>query len=87
MEENELSNLDWKGDKYAWCNGHKDDSFFTKERLDRALANLKWREILGDEIVEVLTLGRSDNKPILFCIQEARYYQDGEERLAYLRLA
>lgn len=69
MEENGLFDLDCKGYKYTWSNRHKDNSL-TKERLDRALVNLEWREMIGTKEMEVLTLGRFDHKPLLMCTQE-----------------
>ena len=33
-----LFDLGWRGDKFTWSNRHEDESF-TKERLDRVLAN------------------------------------------------
>lgn len=43
-----------KGQKYTWINRHEDDSF-TKERLDRVVANQEWLDIFRLIDVEVLT--------------------------------
>lgn len=42
LEENDLFYLSYVGDMYTWSNKHVDASF-TKERLDRAVANNSWK--------------------------------------------
>ncbi|XP_042969107.1 uncharacterized protein LOC122301794 [Carya illinoinensis] len=42
MEEGNLYDLGWMGNKFTWSNRHEDDSF-TMERLDRAIANDEWK--------------------------------------------
>ncbi|XP_042965938.1 uncharacterized protein LOC122299618 [Carya illinoinensis] len=64
LEEGGLFDLGWKGDKYTWSNKHEDDTF-TKERLDRAVANLKWKGIYKEAWVEVLAARCSDHRPLL----------------------
>lgn len=39
--------------------------FFTKEMLDRAVTNLKWRELLEGKEIAVMTSGRSDHNLVL----------------------
>lgn len=41
-----LNDLEHRGDIYTWSNKHRDESF-TKERLDRTVANQKWFQIYG----------------------------------------
>ncbi|XP_042939417.1 uncharacterized protein LOC122274448 [Carya illinoinensis] len=64
LEKGGLFDLGWRWDKFTWSNKHEDDSF-TKERLDRAVVNAKWREIHTKGWVEVLAARSSDHRPIL----------------------
>lgn len=57
---NGLSDLGWKGNKFAQSNRHGDESFM-KERLDGAVANFEWRERVGGKQVEVISSGRSQS--------------------------
>lgn len=43
---NRLYDLGWIGQNFTWCNQHEGDTF-SKERLDRALANQEWFEKMG----------------------------------------
>lgn len=49
----QLSDLGFMGSKFTWCNIHEDDTF-TKERLDRAVANPTWCEKFGEVDVFIL---------------------------------
>ncbi|XP_040987779.1 uncharacterized protein LOC121235497 [Juglans microcarpa x Juglans regia] len=64
-----LFDLGWRGDKYIWSNKHEDESF-TKETLDRAVANTKWKENHADGWVEVLMARCSDHRPTLLCMNQ-----------------
>ncbi|XP_042974736.1 uncharacterized protein LOC122306373 [Carya illinoinensis] len=64
IEEGNLIDLGWKTNKFTWCNRHEDESF-TKERLDRALANLRWKGVYTEVSVETLPVICSDHSPIL----------------------
>ncbi|XP_042974686.1 uncharacterized protein LOC122306319 [Carya illinoinensis] len=59
-----LFDLGWRGDKYTWSNRHEDASF-TKERLDRVLANQQWMEGFANYQVDILTAICSDHKLVL----------------------
>ncbi|XP_041027017.1 uncharacterized protein LOC121267238 [Juglans microcarpa x Juglans regia] len=59
-----LYDLGWKGDRFTWSNTHGDESF-TKERLDRVIANTEWREVYKESRVEVRVASSSDHKPLL----------------------
>lgn len=61
---NELFDLKYVGDKFTWSNKHSDGSF-TKERLDRVLANSSWKTLFSEIIVESLLAICSDHKPVL----------------------
>ena len=63
LEGNNLYDLGWRGMKFTWSNKHADESF-TKERLDRAVANPQWMDLFSDRRVETLIARQSDHKPI-----------------------
>lgn len=69
LENNNLFDIGWLGQKLTWSYRHKDESF-TKERLDRALANQKWWEKFGFKGVEVLSSRRSEHQQILLSTRE-----------------
>ncbi|KAF5454153.1 hypothetical protein F2P56_023837, partial [Juglans regia] len=64
MEEGNLFDLGWRGNKFTWCNRHEDESF-TKEKLDRAIANCIWRAKYPKVSVETSLAVCSDHNPIL----------------------
>ncbi|KAF5454161.1 hypothetical protein F2P56_023844 [Juglans regia] len=64
LEEGGLSDLGWKGDKFTWSNRHGDDSF-TKERLDRVVANKRWIETQKEVSAENLVARSSDHRLVL----------------------
>lgn len=63
MDNSDLHDLWHKGDIFTWSNRHTNETF-TKERLDRALANIPWTQIYTRVGVE--TVARCfDHKLIL----------------------
>ncbi|XP_042964797.1 uncharacterized protein LOC122299028 [Carya illinoinensis] len=60
--------LKWKGNKYTWSNKHEDEAF-TKEMLDKVVANSKWAQKFNDHCVEVLTGRSSDHRPLLLTMK------------------
>lgn len=56
-----MIDLGWKGEKFTWSNRHEDETF-TKERLCRGVAYLKWSELFSNEVFEVLNARCSDHK-------------------------
>jgi hypothetical protein len=44
LEDCQLCDLGYKGVKYTWNNGQSGGQF-TKERLDRVVANMEWRKL------------------------------------------
>lgn len=66
-----LYDLGWKGDRFTWSNLHADESF-TKERLDRAVANPEWREEYKESWVEVLVSSTSNHKLLLVHVQKQK---------------
>ncbi|KAF5450043.1 hypothetical protein F2P56_030424, partial [Juglans regia] len=69
LEEGGLSDLGWKGDKFTWSNRHGDESF-TKERLDRVVANKKWIEAQKEVSAENLVARSSDHRPVLLSFSQ-----------------
>lgn len=63
-----LADLVHKGDFFTWSNKHEDNTF-TKERLDRAVANLHWMQLYELYQVESLVARSSDHKPICLTCQ------------------
>ncbi|KAF5472655.1 hypothetical protein F2P56_009354 [Juglans regia] len=64
LEKGNLFDLGWRGNKFTWSNEHEDDTF-TKERLDRTVANPSWAYLHKDYWVEVLAGRCSDHRPLL----------------------
>ncbi|KAF5459673.1 hypothetical protein F2P56_019600 [Juglans regia] len=64
LEDNQLFDLGCCSGFFTWSNRHADLSF-TKERLDRCLANNKWKELFREVRVEGLPERSSDHLPIL----------------------
>lgn len=71
-EECRLFDLGWRGSCYTWSNNHSDKSF-TKERLDRGVANQKWSEFYTDTWVEILAACSSDHKPLLLHMSRGQH--------------
>ncbi|KAF5481578.1 hypothetical protein F2P56_002218 [Juglans regia] len=64
MRDGNLFDLGWRGDMYTWSNSHT-YATFTKERLDRVVANPQWMNFYSETWVEVLVARTSDHKPLL----------------------
>lgn len=64
IEDCHLSDLGLSGSKFTWSNA-REDGGFTKERLDRALANLEWCEVFHEGEVQILAACSSDHKSVL----------------------
>ncbi|KAF5443040.1 hypothetical protein F2P56_035635 [Juglans regia] len=69
LERGGLFDLSWRGDKFTWSNKH-DNETFTKERLDKVVANLRWKEIYKEGWLEVLTARCSDHRPLLLSMNQ-----------------
>jgi endonuclease/exonuclease/phosphatase (EEP) superfamily protein YafD len=59
-----LHDLGYKGARFTWTNCRQGGGF-TKERLDRALANAEWRTLYQEVTVHILAARSSDHKPLL----------------------
>ncbi|KAF5481359.1 hypothetical protein F2P56_002016 [Juglans regia] len=80
LEMGGLFDLGWKGDKYTWSNKHGDETF-TKERLDRAVANIRWKRMFKEGWVEVLAARCSDHRPILLYVNQTFSSERKRKRL------
>lgn len=64
LERGNLFDLGWKGEKLTWSNRHG-DATYTKERLDRVLANQVWLDNYIHYEVESLAAICYDHRPLL----------------------
>lgn len=69
LEANGLFDLGYKGSKFTWCNQHAGPSF-TKERLDKGVANDMWISKFKMHEVEGLVARTSDHSPLLLHMAE-----------------
>jgi hypothetical protein len=72
IEDCHLSDLGFIGPKFTWSNG-RGGRALTKERLDRALANVEWRSLFPNADVKVLAKISSDHHPVLVKIKEEKW--------------
>lgn len=78
-----MYDLGWRGDKFTMRNRHCDESF-TKEHLDKAVANSHWPELYRDICLEVLTARSSDDRPILLSmVNQKRGNQASKKEFQY----
>lgn len=63
LSDSKLLDLGYSGPKYTWCNG-KQGGDYTRERLDRAVANAEWSSIFNVVEVSVLACSSSDHNPL-----------------------
>ncbi|XP_041016200.1 uncharacterized protein LOC121258724 [Juglans microcarpa x Juglans regia] len=69
LQDCKLCDLGYIGGKYTWANNRSDQNF-TKERLDRAIANSKWCATFGGGEVRILSSSTSDHCPILVSLSQ-----------------
>lgn len=65
----ELYDFGFKGDKFTWSNNQEEGNY-TKERLDRAFANKRWREVYSHVLVDRQVARFSYHKPLILSIRE-----------------
>lgn len=70
IDSNGLVDLGWKAHRFTWNNGHSNSSF-TKERLDRVLANQAWMRWFEGENVEPISSGWFDHLPIILRLRDS----------------
>jgi hypothetical protein len=78
LEDCGLSDLGFRGPKYTWNNG-REGADFTKERLDRVVANRDWCNLYQGVEVEVGVTIRSDHLP-LFVSSKSRLSRQKHSR-------
>lgn len=89
LETYHLGDLDFSGSMFTWCN-RRTNRTFTKERLDRAVANPEWCAIFPIFFVLILAAGSSDHSPLLvsfFGCNSVGRHKDLSEGVSNLRLA
>ncbi|KAF5470993.1 hypothetical protein F2P56_011472 [Juglans regia] len=59
-----LGDLGFEGSLFTWCNNIEGPNF-TRERLDRGLANCAWQDLFYSNSVSILPTICSDNNPLL----------------------
>jgi hypothetical protein len=64
LDDCNLADLGFSGPKYTWCNGRYGEDF-SREWLDRAVANAEWIQHFSTVKVEVLARVVSDHHPLL----------------------
>jgi hypothetical protein len=70
MEDCHLGDLGYHGLRFAWSN-HRTNATFTKERLDRAVANREWCSLFSEFMVNILVARTSDHTPLQVCFAAA----------------
>lgn len=65
FEKNKLFDLGWKCIKHTWSNHHTNENF-TKERLDRSIANILWTNLFKNKVVKVLPTRQSEIITLLY---------------------
>lgn len=68
---NGLTDLGWSNLKYSWSNRHKEKTY-TKERLDRVVANKRWLTDFSSPGVETILTSRSDHLPSVLSTEDKR---------------
>ena len=63
QEDCDLADLGYRGPKYTWSN-YREGHAFTKERLDRGVANSEWRDLFPKAEVFVEATANSDHAMI-----------------------
>ncbi|KAF5454997.1 hypothetical protein F2P56_024617 [Juglans regia] len=64
IESNNIYDMGWKESVFTWSNKYSDCTF-TKERLHRVVANMKWADLFRERVVEAFLANQSDHKDIL----------------------
>ncbi|KAF5470698.1 hypothetical protein F2P56_011195 [Juglans regia] len=82
FEGSRLFDLGWRFDKYTWSKKHENETF-TKERLDRAGINVRWKCIFQEGWVEVLAARSSDHRPLLCMNQKGNEERRGRKLFKY----
>jgi len=83
LEDCDLHDLGFVGDPFTWRNNHHMASRFTKERLDRAVANTAWRYLFPLVRVTNGDPRHSDHRPIIIDVG-SRGHREWSEQVEIL---
>ncbi|KAF5445848.1 hypothetical protein F2P56_031530 [Juglans regia] len=61
-----------KGQKFTWSNNRRGKEF-TKERIDRAMANKEWNELFNQAYCNIMVAIKSDHSPLHVNLQHIEY--------------
>lgn len=81
LEDCNLSDLGFLGPRFAQSNGRYESPDFTRERLDRAVANGDWSNLYDVVEVNVLPRNISDHNPLLVSFSNTRDVQWGKSKM------
>lgn len=82
MDSCNLHDLGYSRDCYTWSNRYENITY-TKERLDRLVANPTWSHIYNHIQVENLVARCSDHKPLLTSCYSQGYTQVRRKKIFY----
>jgi hypothetical protein len=74
-----LHDMGYSGSLFTWSN-ERHDSSFTKERLDRGVANGSFALLFPQLLIEVLPARCSDHAPLLVHLQDQRNCRRDRQR-------
>jgi hypothetical protein len=75
LEDCQLLDLGFEGPRFTWCNGRYGRFDFTRERLDRAVANDSWMGLFDVVKVQVLPRYILDHNPLLVSFSDSMAIQ------------
>ncbi|XP_042983266.1 uncharacterized protein LOC122312668 [Carya illinoinensis] len=67
LEQCGIRDLTYSGQRYTWSNNRRGRGF-TKERIDRAMANREWLELFPSALCHVMTAVKSDHSSLITSI-------------------
>ncbi|XP_059434865.1 uncharacterized protein LOC132167846 [Corylus avellana] len=82
LENCELSDLGFRGPKFTWSNCREEDEF-TKERLDKGVANSEWRSLFPEMEVVVEVSICSDHTPLILYLVGIGMHGRGSRSFRY----
>lgn len=81
LDNNNLHDLGYFSDYFTWSNMH-DNITYTKDRLDKSVANPTWPQIYNFVQVENLVARCSNHKPILTSCYSQVYTQVKRKKIS-----
>jgi hypothetical protein len=79
LDKCQLADLGYRGAKYTWCN-FREGKEFIKERLDKGVANSRWRDLFPEAEIIVDGAIWSDHSPLLLCLS-SKHMQRGNPKM------